>query len=463
VPIRKLAPPRRHAGDPPGPFAAGRPLRVFIDLPADLRQIENGPWEGHTAPVPEQLLWSLCQSEEVELYWLAAPDEEGLGAVRLQDPDPSHDQWPFVCTKPEGEWVGAIWPYRQLIQSAARHPRTPLESLAKAALAQELRVDVAVTDDPALLPSTGFYSRHGDAMTPSDALATVGLYLRNNDPTLVGWAPRFTFTFGTHMLAWSAVRAQLPSGWTWGSALVDHSTTVDDDYAMLLFGSFYERLVRMLTQRDRIHRATLAPADNKTGLAATEALDTMMFNIVGAFDAAAIAAHMGAGRPAEDRRKAGWQWKEWRRDLGVPHLYEMFHGMKPAEDLLTVCRRLRNTVHGAGLTSMVSSTPTGKNTLVRLPQAEAPDIVDRLNRLADPDAWGVEARGHVGVYIDPARLAEGLTPRVFATLEEVLAHTPLDHLAGTSIHREGPPTDGPFDLATRTRACLLYGLTPPNE
>src|SRR6185503_13485885 len=65
----------------PTPECLHRPARR-------LRQIENCPWEGHTAPAPEQLLWSLCQPEEVELYWLAAPDEEGLGAVRLQDPTP---------------------------------------------------------------------------------------------------------------------------------------------------------------------------------------------------------------------------------------------------------------------------------------------------------------------------------------------------------------------------------------
>lgn len=298
-------------------------------------------------------------------------------------------------------------------------------------------------------------------MNTADALAEVGLYLRRDDPTLVASAPKISFTFGTHMLAWSAVRSQLPSGWTWGSALVDHSTTVDDDYAMLLFGSFYERLVRMLNHRDNIHRATLQQANNKTGLEATEALDTMMFNIIGAFDAAAIAAHMGAGRPPKDRKKAGWQWKDWRKDLDVPHLYEMFHKKQPAEDLLTVCRRLRNTVHGAGLSSMVSSGATGKETLVRLPKAEAADLVERLNRLAPANIWGVEARIRNSVYIDPARLAEGLIPHVFATLEEVLAHTPRDHLAGARPHREGPPTDGGFDLNTRTRASLLYGLKPP--
>jgi len=114
----------------------------------------------------------------------------------------------------------------------------------------------------------------------------------------------------------------------------------------------------------------------------------------------------------------------------VPRLYEMFHKREPAEDLLTVCRQLRNTVHGAGLSSMVTSTATGKDTLVRLPQTEAVDIVERLNRLAPEDSWGVEARIRNGVYIDPARLAEGLIPHVFSTLEEVLAHTPFDHLAG---------------------------------
>ena len=106
-------------------------------------------------------------------------------------------------------------------------------------------------------------------MNTADALAAVGLYLRRDDPTLVATAAKISITFGTHMRAWSAVRSQLPSGWTWGSALVDHSTTVDDDYAILLFGSFYERLVRMLNHRDSIYRATLQQPNNKTGLEAS--------------------------------------------------------------------------------------------------------------------------------------------------------------------------------------------------
>jgi hypothetical protein len=298
MPIRKLRAPMRHAGDKEGPFAGEGPLRVLIDLPADLRQVEAGRWEGPTAPVPDHVLWGLCRSKDVEVYWLAGPDESGVGAVHLQEPDPADDQWPYTFTKADGGLsMGTISFYRQLLHFAGNDPARPVETLAKAALSQDLRAHITVTNDPKLLHLTGPYTRYCNPMNTADALAAVGLYLRRDDPTLVALAPKTSFTFGTHMLAWSAVRSQLPSGWTWGSALVDHSTTVDDDYAMLLFGSFYERLVRMLNHRDSIHRATLQQANNKTGLEATEALDTMMFNIVGAFDAAAIAAHMGAGCP----------------------------------------------------------------------------------------------------------------------------------------------------------------------
>ena len=453
----------RYSNDAAGPFAGDGPMRVFVDLPVGLRQVETGSWKGPSAPVPEHLLWGLSRSRDIEVYWLAETDETGEGAVRLQEPDLSDDQWPFTCTKADGnDWLGGISQYRQLLRAASRDATTPLETYVKAALSQALRAHITVTNDPMLLDLSGPYSCYCNPLNTADALAAVGLCLRRKDPTVVASTTKYSVTHDTHALAWIAVRSQLPSGWAWGSALVDHSATVNDDYATLLFGSFYERLVRMLNHRDGIHRAALVKANHRTGLEATEALDTMMFNIVGAFDAAAIAAHMGAGRSSENRKRAGWQWKEWRKELGVPHLYEMFHQKKPAEDLLTVCRTLRNTVHGAGLSSTVSFTASGQDTLVRLPQAEAGDLVERLNRLASADTWGVEVRIPNSVHIDPARLAEGLIPLVFTTLEEVLAHTPLDHLAGLRKRRDGPPTDGPFDFNTRTRACLLYGLRPPS-
>ena len=361
--LPKLNEPIRRAGDKEGPFAGDRPLRVLIDLPADLRQVEAGPWEGPTAPVLEHLLWSLCQgSSDVELHWLAQPGETGMGAVHFQEPDLPKDHWPYSVSKGDGgEWLGAVSMYRQLERIADEDHTRALGTYAKAALSEDLRAHITVTDDPNLLSLTGVYARNINAMTAMAALAVVGLYLREDDPYLGAWAPKVRFDLGAHLAAWVAVRSQLPSGWRWSSALVHHSAATDDDYATLLFGSFFERLVRMLNHRDSIHRATLQRADNQTGHDGTEALDTLMFNVVGAFDAAAIAAHWGAGLLFGDRKKAGWQSKAWRKELGVPHLYEMFHKNEPADDLFAVCRLLRNTVHGAGLNSVVSpARPAGR-------------------------------------------------------------------------------------------------------
>jgi hypothetical protein len=455
----------RRAGDKDGPFAGDGPLRVLIDLPSHMRQVEAGPWEGPAVPVLEHILWSLCQgSPDIELHWLAQPGESGVGAVHFKEPDLSSDHWPFTfSTGDGGTWLGALSMYRQLERMADQDPTRNLDTFAKAALSEDLRAHITVTDDAGLLSLTDPHTRHINAMTATEALAVVGLYLRKDDPYLGAWAPNVGFNFGAHLAAWVAVRSQLPSGWRWGSALVKHSAATKDDYAMLLFGSFFERLVRMLNHRDKIHRATFQRADNQTGLDATEALDTFMFNVVGAFDAAAIAAHLGAGRPFEDRKKAGWQSKDWRKELGVPHLYEMFHKNKPADDLFAVCRVLRNTVHGAGLSSMVASSASRRATLVQLPRVESAEIVDRLSHLAPPNSWGVDERHRGHLYVDASRLVEGLIPHIFATLEAVLAHTPLGHFAGAGDLRAGVPTDATFDLSTRTRTSLLYGLTPPSH
>jgi hypothetical protein len=396
------------------------------------------------------------------LTWLAQSRETGIGAIHFQEPDLSSDHWPFSLKREGGESMRAVSMYRQLVRTADEDSTRTLDTYAKAALSGDLRAHVTVTNDPDLLSLTGFYARSINPMTAVDALAVVGLYLRKDDPYMGGWAPKMGLTLGRHLAAWVAVRSQLPSGWRWSSALVDHSTATDDDYATLLFGSFFERLVRMLDHRDKIHRATLQRANNQTGNNATEALDTVMFNVVGAFDAAAIAAHIGAGLPFEDRRRAGWQSKDWRKELDVPHLYEMFHKNKPADDLFAVCRLLRNTVHGAGLSSVVASTTSTSRTLVRLPHAEAAEILDRLNRLAPAPTWGIDRRHRGHLYVDPARLVEGLVPLVFSTLEELLAHTPFDRLSASGVVREGVPTDGFFNLSTRTRTCLLTGLTPPS-
>jgi hypothetical protein len=76
-----------------------------------------------------------------------------------------------------------------------------------------------------------------------------------------------------------------------------------------------------------------------------------MVNIVGAFDAAARAAHLSVGLDPDKRRYAAWQREDWLKQIRpvAPELAEMFVLGTPHSDLFEICRVLRNTVHGEGL------------------------------------------------------------------------------------------------------------------
>lgn len=461
--IRALRPRLSVAGDPSGPWDGGRPLKILVDLQADSRQIERlTGLDRLEVPVAEHMLWTLCQHERIELVWIAEEGEDGPGALHYQPPAGHRDKYlPYVVTTSTGHSMSAVWQHDHLRKHAVENPPTPLEAIVKASTPDSLRADLMVTDDPDVLTWDGPGSNRANVMRASDALALIGLLLRELDSVPV-IGPK-AFSIDTQDLAWTAVRAQLPAGWEWGNALVDHSIVSGDDYSILLFGSFFDRLVRVLRQRDGLHLARFRRASHRTGLVATEALDTLMFNVVGAFDAAAIAAHIGAGLPASERRYAGWQNKDWRRSLGVEPLNRMFHKRQPAEDLFAVLRTLRNTVHGAGLNSRVMRSAGSKEHLVQIPTSEAEDVRERLERIGSKDGWGIRSV-HGETFVDPAQLVELLLPIVFETLNKILSLTPRTALerSGTT-YLDDPPDEIPFDLGSRSRACLLYGLAVPSS
>lgn len=260
------------------------------------------------------------------------------------------------------------------------------------------------------------------------------------------------------MLAWSAVRSQIPAGWPWASALVDHDSVENDD-AALIFAALFERLTPPLTQRDVLHRAMNDPAGNRSQKQMVEAFDYIMVNLVGAFDATARSAHLGAGLPWKKRYYAKWQ-TDWSTQLGVPELAAMFDDEQPAADLFAVLRVLRNTVHGAGLGSLTARR-SGKDdeVLAILPRDDADDIVERLNRLDPNEDWGIGASIPIGSHFNAARMTEALLPRVLVTLNEVVGLCPRSALKTTGrALTSGPRGNIPFDLGTSTRANLLYGL-----
>lgn len=474
--IPRLQAPRAYAGDGPGPFTSGgggRDLRILVDVPAEQRQMDDSVTTFDQLGVPDaaRFLWTLGQRDDITMYWIASSDDaDADGAVRLHDPDRDRDQLPFTAVSAVGGGLRAVWPYRQWEDLAARSIPAGaaasgwLRDVLVARVAVELRMDVLVTSSKALLESGQRWVAEANPLTAEQALAVVGLYLRGRHEYPMA-APNI-LTFGEHLLRWSAVRAQLPSGWRWGSALVAHSHAVGRDGPTLLSGSLHERIVRALRCRDRIHTALLVPQNNQTADEATEALDYLMVNLVGAFDAAARAAHLVLGFSPDRRRWAAWQSERWRSMVQAvdPKLADLFAPGTAQSAVLETCRILRNTVHGEALQNIaVSAAGAPRQTLVRLPEDDAHDLGELFDQLGGRDEWGLRPLAGMRMHVDPQALVEHLLLQALQTLDDALRLTPVERLKGVIPGQliTAPPEDLSFGLGTRTRACMLSGLPIP--
>jgi hypothetical protein len=449
-------------------------LRILIDLPMADRQPDKNTTtlDRLGVPDPARFLWSLGLRDDLEVFWMAAPgDAAGPGAVRMQSPDSRTDQVPFTAVHEGGVSHRAVWPYRQWASSVERTAAAAgvdsaawLRDALTARVAVELRTDLLVATSPALLTSNERWIVEANPMTADQALAAVGLHLRarHQFPLL---APN-VLDFGEHALFWSAARAQLPSGWRWGSALVAHAGAIGREGPTLLFGSLHERMVRVLRYRDRLHAALLVPQDNSTADEVTEALDNLMVNLVGAFDAAARAAHASLGFPADKRHRAAWQSRDWRRQARTVDatLADLFEPGTAHSDVLKICRLLRNTVHGEALQgTAVHSAGAGQQTLVALPEDDAQDLAVLFDRRGGCNAWGLRSLGGQSMHVDAGVLVERLLPQALQMLDDALRLTPVHRLVGVdrATLLISPPDDLSFGLGTRARASLLFGLQVP--
>jgi hypothetical protein len=476
MPIPALRAPRAFAGDTPGPFApeAARDLRILIDLPPEQRQADNSTTaQGRLGvPEPSRLLWSLGQRDDITLYWIAEREQaEDKGAVVLHGPDTSSDQMRFSATGMDGNrWARAVWPYKQWENQATQSVPAGttasdwLRDVMIARVAAEMRVDLLVTSSRPVLDSALQWITEANPMTAEQALAVVGLYLRGRRqyPML---APNL-LTFGEHVLLWAAARAQLPSGWRWGSALVAHGTTTGRNSPTYLSGSRHERIVRLLRCRDRVHTTLLVPQDNQTAGEATEALDYFMVNLVGAFDAAARAAHLAAGLDPGTRRSAAWQRAAWRSQIHAvsPDLADLVAPGTDHSRVFEICRILRNTVHAEAMHPLaVQDGRRPLRTLVSLPEDDAEDLAALFDNLGGQNQWGMERLIPPRAHVDAARLIERLLPQSLQILDDVLRLTPVERLDGvhTSDLLTAPPDDLEFGIGARTRASLLLGLPAP--
>jgi hypothetical protein len=420
-----------------------------------LRYADAGPPADHIRPYPET-----DEMYGVDGWILLAPLDEpvrssSLGVARYV----LDDRW-----------------NRQLVSGAdfvnlagGDSERARADALA-GMVAEDVDADIIVTTRPTLLdPPFVRFLRGMVALPIEQALALVGLYLRQQGQFIVGCEPdgRYPFTYNRGLFWWVAARDQLPSGWHWMSACVEESATSGDDTLTYLAGSLHQRVSRALQARDAIHAMLLVPQNNDTADEALSELDVLLISLMGAMDAAARVAHQALALPGP-QHGVGWQRAGWIAAVvpKAPNLATIVASGSPGQAALTVLRLLRNTVHGEALQSLgVSEAGRGRTrTMVGLPRAEQVQLLDAFDVLGGAEEWGVEEKVPGRLHADIPRLVEHLVTAIMRTLDRLLLEMPVDALpnvTGALEERILTGNDDTFALQYRERIRWQLALPDP--
>jgi hypothetical protein len=231
VPIPLYAPPTLWSSRDPNPFdqTVPRPrLRILVDEP-----LRSGPVDGegefHGSPFADgggtgypdaaAVLRSYLSHPAFEVLNIAS-DLGGQGAVVLEEHNPAgdHDVLPVRVKTADGLRFTGIRNYggaaREASEMAARHQLDESEARAGVLLyriANELEADLVITDRRWLLADRErpYSKRMSNIVSPSEALALMGLYLRwHHEAIILGSAAvRWHPTSMRHSAAFIAMPA----------------------------------------------------------------------------------------------------------------------------------------------------------------------------------------------------------------------------------------------------------------
>jgi hypothetical protein len=148
----------------------------------------------------------------------------------------------------------------------------------------------------------------------------------------------------------------------------------------------------------------------------------------------------------DSRGNIGWQKDRWLGRLRGKHpdLADLFADGAPHEQVLTILRLLRNTVHGQLLQSLTIDAGARRSTGIYLPPEDQEGILAAMCATGGLPAWGVSAVGGRQV-VDPEPFAERLITLTVDLLNDVMRHTPVEQLEHVRLTPADcqPPQDQP--------------------
>lgn len=260
----------------------------------------------------------------------------------------------------------------------------------------------------------------GNALTPVEALAVIGLYLRAEDDFTVSGAPLQSYNRG---LFYRLLARELVPHWgpTWRQLAAR-----EDDPSFLngLGHALILRLGAVLRARDRAHLELQLPPTNDTADEFLLALDALLLALDACFDVIArtLNHRYRLGRDQAARWRDAERWRT-RLLAAEPRLTAVAGPGSLLDDSVNAIGALRLSFHGVPLQTIASSRGGSlrevENLLVVPPDAR--DILAAIvERRGGRSAWGLKPGIDGLIFVEPGPFVEALSRHAVEAVESLV-------------------------------------------
>lgn len=264
--------------------------------------------------------------------------------------------------------------------------------------------------------------KQANAMSVTDALALVGLFLRSRDDFVVSFEPR-PLTYNRGLFYWLLARELIPS---WGPAWRALDPPRPDGSSWAFNGLGHALIIRVdqvLRARDRVHAELNLLQDNDTSDETLFALDGLLVAADACFDVIArvLNRHWALGTDAGAR---------WRSDSWVQKLLRADHKLEvavgdgtPLSDAVALVGALRLSLHAMPLNTIAHARGSMRDVenLLVVPPEQQTVIEEIFDSRGGDAAWGSDVRLDALVLLDVRRFVEALTRFSLQTIEGTMA------------------------------------------
>jgi hypothetical protein len=454
--IRKIAIPPWRTVNKTSAFVRGRDersLRILVDA------------DTVTGGDALQVLREFAHHDLVEV--VSTDQEEGMLLLEIGAPRPDGETVPVTLNGAQGRLRTAIWAESWIGQEASRasDPEGAKRCLRLCEAAECIGADALATYDDYLLGGESAFVERANVVTPDEAVALLGLFLRLRGIFTYAMGDSYSESFDRGLLYWVTTRELLPAGWRWFSACVYNADARGDVDLIGIGQSALRRFDRVLRARDRLHEQCQLPADNNSQDEALFYLDVALLQLAGAFDAVARVARHTYALPRNPA--PSWRSENWVRklDTKAPKLASLVTPGTPVRDVIEIVSLLRNTIHEAALQGTAFHRNMSRNSrenLVRVPQRVQQRLHDAVRRRGRNAHWGVRMLPDESSLVEPDTFIEALVPAAARALNRLMATTEVERLPGLAEERltlRAPSgRNEPFIQPIRKRLRLLAGL-----